>query len=91
MAKLKRLVGGEETVCLLKCPGCGRHHRVRVEGEGDTWYWNGDEERPTFTPSVHVMPGSKAECHFHVEDGRIQFLPDCYHELAGETVELPEI
>lgn len=29
-------------------------------------------------------------CHSFVTDGRIQFLSDCTHELAGQTVDLPE-
>lgn len=29
-------------------------------------------------------------CHSFVEDGKIRFLDDCSHELAGQTVELPE-
>jgi len=28
-------------------------------------------------------------CHTFVTDGRIQFLDDCTHALAGQTVELP--
>ena len=28
-------------------------------------------------------------CHSFVMAGRIQFLPDCTHALAGQTVELP--
>lgn len=30
-------------------------------------------------------------CHSFITDGRIQFLSDCTHELAGQTVELPDI
>lgn len=30
-------------------------------------------------------------CHSFVTDGRIQFLGDCTHKLAGQTVDLPEI
>src|SRR5574337_596906 len=30
-------------------------------------------------------------CHSFVRDGKIQFLNDCTHELAGKTVALPEI
>jgi hypothetical protein len=37
------------------------------------------------------MPGSEAECHFHIEEGTIRFLEDCHHDLAGQTIELPEI
>jgi hypothetical protein len=29
-------------------------------------------------------------CHSFVTDGKIQFLPDCTHELAGKTVDLPD-
>jgi hypothetical protein len=29
-------------------------------------------------------------CHSFVTDGRIQFLSDCTHALAGQTVELPD-
>ena len=28
-------------------------------------------------------------CHSFVKDGRIQFLGDCTHRLAGQTVDLP--
>lgn len=30
-------------------------------------------------------------CHSFVRAGRIQFLPDCTHSLAGTTVDLPEL
>ena len=29
-------------------------------------------------------------CHSFVTDGRIQFLGDCTHKLAGQTVDLPD-
>lgn len=29
-------------------------------------------------------------CHSFVTDGRIQFLGDCTHDLAGQTVDLPD-
>ena len=29
-------------------------------------------------------------CHSFVRDGRIQFLGDCTHALAGRTVDLPD-
>lgn len=42
-----------------------------------------------------VMKGETIEtrplvCHSFVTDGRIQFLGDCTHALAGQTVDLPE-
>ena len=30
-------------------------------------------------------------CHSFVTDGRIQFLNDCTHRLAGQTLELPDL
>lgn len=37
------------------CPGCREMHQVCVEGDGrPRWGFNGDYERPTFTPSVLV-------------------------------------
>lgn len=76
----------------FRCPGCDDVHQIRV----GTWTWNGDLERPTFTPSVlvryEVSPPNQhlsTVCHSFVTDGRIQFLGDCTHALAGQTVDLP--
>ena len=81
------------------CPGCdGAHEIAHGAGPGPRWGWNGDAERPTFTPSVLVrydgadagLDGAPpAVCHSFVRDGRIEFLGDCTHALAGQTVELP--
>lgn len=30
-------------------------------------------------------------CHSFVREGKIEFLTDCTHELAGQTVDLPEL
>lgn len=30
-------------------------------------------------------------CHSWINDGRIQFLPDCTHELAGKTLDLLDV
>jgi hypothetical protein len=77
------------------CPGCGQGHYVTVNGHrnacGATWQWNGSEESPTFTPSILSNPDYPAgRCHCFVRDGQIQFLNDCFHELAGQTVALPD-
>jgi hypothetical protein len=42
-----------------------------------------------------IMSGEEIEpiplrCHSFVRDGRIQFLGDCTHALAGQTVDLPD-
>ena len=86
------------------CPGCGHKHAVWVSpGDHPTWGYNGNPESPTFTPSLRVYvpamlpgedwPNGKPEetlCHSFVKDGQIQFLADCAHKLAGQTVLLPE-
>lgn len=63
---------------------------------GAKWGFNGDLERPTLTPSVlstfHVGPErTPFTCHSFVRDGQIQFLGDCTHALAGQTLDLPEV
>lgn len=36
------------------------------------------------------IPGKKMICHSFITDGKIQYLPDCTHALAGQTVEMEE-
>lgn len=36
------------------------------------------------------IPYADRVCHSFVTDGRIQYLSDCTHPLAGQTVDLPE-
>lgn len=82
------------------CPGCDGAHQIQYgEGQGPRWGWNGDAERPTFTPSVLVRydgadadtpDGIPSVCHCFVTDGQIQFLSDCTHSLSGQTVPMPD-
>ena len=40
------------------CPGCKEPHAIGCgEGNGPRWQWNGDVNKPTFTPSIHVRTG----------------------------------
>lgn len=45
-------------------------------------------EHPKFVKHRHpnVAPGGDTICHSFVTDGRWQFLGDCFHDLAGQTV-----
>lgn len=77
------------------CPGCKFGHGVwtsKAAHNGARWTWNGDMVRPTFSPSLLITmprpPESAHVCHSYVQDGQIQFLSDCTHELAGKTVPL---
>lgn len=90
---------------LFVCPGCGYRHRIPVgKMHIPRWNWNGDLGRPTVRPNVmvtyqenHDEPKwykwwrKKRRCNFFVTDGRIQFLVDSTHALAGQTVDLPDI
>lgn len=103
---LRSLSGGEVA---FWCPGCSEAHAIKP----DIWAWDGNPERPTFSPSVLVRGGHYADgkhpcccdynrehpddpspfkcsvCHSFVRAGQIQFLGDCTHALAGQTVPLP--
>jgi hypothetical protein len=90
---------------LFYCEGCQMLH-----GVNNTWTFNNDFQKPTFSPSILVrgtqpitdeeheliMIGKYIEprrfvCHSFVTDGRIQYLNDCSHKLAGQTIELKEV
>ena len=73
------------------CPGCDHAHCVITPN----WTWNGSYELPTFNPSVLVQCVGEAageeRCHSYIKDGKIQFLNDCWHNLKGQTVDLPDL
>ena len=77
---------------LFHCPGCGNSHPVEVECPGGNgWTWNGSMDKPTFSPSLLVnQHRPESRCHSFIRDGNIQFLDDCFHELRGKTVEIPD-
>lgn len=115
----KTLRDAENGGLLFWCPGCDGVHAVRVgAGDGPRWGYNGNPDKPTFTPSI-LVSGTKLTnkgradmdawreagypkplpekfdsipvvCHSFVNNGRIQFLSDCTHALAGQTVDLPD-
>ncbi len=84
------------------CPGCKQLHGVWtskpniVNGKPQIWTFNGNVDKPTFSPSIHITRtrtgSSKPEtiCHSFVRDGKIQFLGDCRHDLKNQTIELTE-
>lgn len=98
------LRGGPGNALMFWCPGCDGSHAIQHgAGDGPRWGWDGNAEQPTFTPSILVRypanPNAGEEfkewrkervCHSFVTGGRIQFLSDCTHELAGQTVDLPD-
>lgn len=89
-----KLVRLSDEIVGFKCPGCRGPQQLPVTGP-QAWKWNGSMESPTFEPSILTTwesPGKgKRICHSYVTDGKIKFLSDCTHGLAGQTVELPEV
>lgn len=82
------------------CPGCKQEHVYSVFNDGSGWQFNGDMENPTFTPSLlNRIPfmnkktglmEEKERCHLYITNGKIEYCSDCYHELAGQSIELKE-
>lgn len=93
MPKLLELVDkeGEARVhqgWMIFCPACKTGHLF-----DQRWTFNGNQERPTFRASMlscSRWPGGESRCHSYVTDGRIEFLADSTHALAGTTVDLPD-
>lgn len=115
-SKLRAMADG---LVAFWCPGCNESHSIRPRPSASpSWEFNGDGDRPTFSPSILVTSGHYAShrraddecwctynaahpdepgkrykctrCHSFVRDGNIQFLDDCTHALAGQTVPLPD-
>jgi hypothetical protein len=82
------------------CPGCAAPHVIPTTGE-KAWGFNQNFDRPTLTPSILVHShgvllddgsvGQSPTCHSFVRDGRIEFLNDCTHALAGKSVDMSEV
>lgn len=87
---------GKHIGWVIFCSACECAHRF-----DERWTFNGDQESPTFTPSMLVhgwdktgtLPGYRIQerCHSFVTDGKIRFLDDCGHAMRGQTVDLPDV
>ena len=89
---------------VMWCPGCNLLHRISFAGEnGDLppvcWEFDGNITAPTVSPSLLITAryggegpdGHDLRCHSFVRAGRWEFLSDCTHALAGQTVDLPPV
>ncbi len=88
---------GSSAMLVFECPGCRYGHGVNVRVPAGSsvpcWQWNGSLESPTVEPSILVNAsklGGYPLCHSFLRDGKLQFLSDSTHELAGKTVPLEE-
>ena len=57
-----------------------------MEGHTGSCWCSFNKEHPEDPSSFKCK-----RCHSYVKDGQIQFLNDCSHVLAGQTVDLPEL
>ena len=96
MAKIKKVEHKHEGIVLKTqylyfCEGCGYEHAFALNSEGGHHSFNLDLDNPSVSPSLlqNFVPGKT--CHSYIKEGKIQYLSDCWHSLAGQTIELPEI
>ncbi len=77
------------------CPGCEELHQF-----DSGWTFDGNMESPTISPSLLTRWTRTDQdetaikdmvCHLFLKAGVLQFLGDCTHGLAGQSVPLPEI
>ena len=73
------------------CPGCQELHFIPTENYHIVWEFNGNEEKPTFRPSVKLGHPADADCHFVITDGKIAFCSDCKHHQQNLTVDMVPI
>lgn len=102
MALLRPVIGKDPPSrgARFRCPGCDCWHVIWFEGEGRPhWTRSGPDDAPTISPSVRTRfhrngidaPGEVGGCcHLFIREGRIQYLADCTHSLAGQTVPMEE-
>ena len=74
------------------CPGCRQAHRIDTPPAT----FNGDEQFPTFSTKQRIEQYGQGGmltrcCHYRIQRGRIEYLKETTHDLAGQAVLLPEI
>ena len=76
---------------MIFCPACECGHLF-----DSRWKFNGDLDKPTFTPSMLIHEGFWKDtgerhthrCHSFVTNGKIKFLNDCTHAMKNKEVYL---
>lgn len=93
MAKIKEFTysSGKWHQYLYWCEGCGCEHAFGLESEKGHHTFNGSLYNPTVNPSLLENSVPEKVCHSYIYEGKIKYLSDCFHHLAGQTIELPDI
>lgn len=93
LAPIKR--DGKLVGYVFFCPGCDFIHRFNIDPDNGkpTWDFDGDMDNPTFSPSLGLSyPDEEGfHCHLFLKKGKIRYLSDCKHDLAGKTIDLPPL
>jgi hypothetical protein len=91
--------GTHYTALMFACQGCMEFggtglHMLPVNTPGlskPTWQWDGNLEAPTLNPSILSKRAEDQVCHSFLHNGEFQFLGDCTHSLAGQTVPMIDL
>ena len=92
MMKVLDEIANEPGSYLMHCPGCEMYHQIWTQpGRPAQWSFDGNMDKPTFSPSLLVNWGKDNVCHSFIRNGQWQFLGDCTHSLAGKTVDMVDV
>lgn len=81
---------GDGIYCFY-CPACKELHDFNTKGHR-RWVFNGNKEKPTFTPSLRVYGrGRVTKCHLIMNDGMIEYMNDCPHFYAFRKIPMVPI
>lgn len=85
---------------MFTCPGCQFSHVAAIANDffpnGSCWSFDGNQEAPTFTPSLKNNWDEGEDrvpkcCHLNITKGQLVFHGDCTHALAGKTVPMVDV
>jgi len=86
-ARLRKCKDGDKEYLMawIWCPGCDEHHAVKVGQNG--WTFNGNEENPTFAPSLLVRgtkPITDDEAERIMSGEKIEPIPFICHSFVTD-------
>lgn len=84
---------------MFVCPGCadqddstGLHMLpINTDKKAPSWYWDGNLEAPTLSPSILTGKRTGKICHSFLKNGVFEFLKDSTHSLSGQHVPMPDL
>lgn len=83
----------EDGMMRYYCPGCNRCHTIPIAPDGteEPWDFNDNLEKPTVLPAIVIEDGDGTKvCQHFITDGKISYLENSKHALAGHVVEMKD-